>query len=187
MKRNTAIAWTVLSTFLCGWPGMCLLSLGISSLITQPEFRSANSVFALGSLILLAFPIIVSFSSFRSSINSGITGLALMLALSGLLQIGAAFFFILAAGAATNTTGIGEAIVAFAVSGLFLVGTSSVIWFIHIRKSGEVVIKEPSASVAYRSISAENDPGYTKSTKIMLAILAIVIVITIITTVMNNL
>ena len=41
-------------------------------------------------------------------------------------------------------------------------------------------------SIAYKFVPAENDPGYTNSTKIMLAVFAFVIIFMIVITIMNN-
>ncbi len=42
------------------------------------------------------------------------------------------------------------------------------------------------APMTYNSVPAESDPGYTKSTKIMLAVLAVVIIVLIAIAIMNN-
>lgn len=215
------------------------------------------ALFVLVSLIFVTFSIIVAFRSFQSSKAAGITGLVLMAAISGLLQICGALIYLIGAGAATNTTGIWEAVVSSSVSGWILVEIAILLWYIgprsnasnktpvvttfwvletallfglpgglfaifyvfigevfhfdmqdivacaasligvatpflvwffrsRFRKPADDLAEVPLAPVAYKQVSAENDPGFTNSTKIMLVVLAIAIVIMVISVVMNN-
>ncbi len=140
MNRNTAIVWTVLATLLCGSPGICLMSFGISSLMgaaqTPEDIMNMATSISVG-FVLLAATIFVAFNSFKASRTSGITGLIWVTALSGLIQICLAIFFLIQANAATDTTGTGQSIGFFLVSGWFLLGISILIWFINARANPE--------------------------------------------------
>jgi hypothetical protein len=150
MKRNSAILWTVFSTLLCGWPGACVVAIGIPTLFTQSETPGLDALYLLVGTLSLAIAIRMAYTTFKSSQGSGITGLTLMAALTGVLLCGTAAFLFIGIGAATTTTGMAENVLAvFAASVLMLIG-AGVLWFKRSRAvpaAEPVVVEAPKAPI----------------------------------------